>query len=180
MTSIMMLCNLNFNWAKIWNGWNLAHLIHEWVNIIGGVFFFLIFKIFWFFGPGHDFFAKTRLKSLAQAGDFKNGLIWMKFSTLDPWVCYFKDWKIDKCFVLNFLTSILSLVSFLGSWYVFNKPCSGHCHQDLFRHKKYWTTQRTFVVIDKTKGTTQTGQQTKWITWKYILNFQCSRNLQTV
>ena len=67
-----------------------------WVNPWGCFFHF--FKILIFKGVVTSFSPKTRLKTLGQAGDFKNGSISLKFCTLvcwmNPWGFYFYFFKI--------------------------------------------------------------------------------------
>ena len=118
---------LNFSWARIWqclsvcmyvcmyvclyvcpktlgqpgdfkNGriWLKFCTLDPWINPWG--YFFHFFKILIFSGVVTSFSPKTRLKTLGQSGDFRNGPIWLKFCTLDPWVnpwgCFFHFFKI--------------------------------------------------------------------------------------
>ena len=66
-----------------------------WVNIWGLFFHFPKILIF---GAWGRVFHQNEAKSLGQPGDFKNGRIWLKFGTLDPWVnvlgCFFHFLKI--------------------------------------------------------------------------------------
>ena len=73
--------NFGAGWRlKKWS--DLAEILHTWSLGESLGVFFSFFQNFHLKGRGHDF-SPTRGW---EAGDFKNDRIWLKFSTLGPWV----------------------------------------------------------------------------------------------
>ena len=89
-------------------GWNFALLFLGWIH---GVYF-SFFQNFHFYGRGHNISPKRGW----EAGDFKNGRIWLKFCTLVPWVNTWGSFNIFSKFSFLRAWSQFFAKTRLGGW----------------------------------------------------------------